>query len=234
MNATARHIALTLIACLLVVLGAAAAPLTHPIEGADDDDLIGIDLGERPAQRPTVQAAFTLESYRPGDVARLAMWSSARSVTLQFFHAGTETSTSPATTRWPAIRSAGSGPRQRRRGPRDSPSHRALGDRLLLRAARGCEGPHRLRAVRPPPEPARRAPHRRRLPDADMAGVQPPRRRPRRQARHVVRQLEPSHRKAAQAVQNRGTPRHYRNYEESFLRWLSRRTTTSTTCPTAS
>src|SRR3954454_8381101 len=91
MNATARHIALALIACVLVVLGAAAAPLTHPIEGADDDNLIGIDLGERPAPRPTLRAAFTRESSRPGDFARLAMWSNAKNVTLQFFHAGTET-----------------------------------------------------------------------------------------------------------------------------------------------
>src|SRR4051812_9710891 len=91
MHATARHIALTLTACTLLILGAGAARQTHPIEGADDDDLIGIDLGQRPAQRPTVQAAFKLESYRPGDVARLSLTSNAKGVTLQFFRAGTET-----------------------------------------------------------------------------------------------------------------------------------------------
>src|SRR6476660_7390785 len=91
MNATARHIALALIACVLVALGAAAAPLTHPVGGADDDDLIGLDLSPKEPPLPTVQAAFRSESYRPGDVARLAQWSNARDVTLQIFRAGTET-----------------------------------------------------------------------------------------------------------------------------------------------
>src|SRR3954447_18523819 len=91
MHATARHILLALIACALVALGAAAAPQTHPIEGADDDDLIGLDLGPRTPPFPTVQAAFRSEDSRRGDVATLRQCPKANHVTVQISRAGTET-----------------------------------------------------------------------------------------------------------------------------------------------
>jgi hypothetical protein len=86
MHAKARRIFLALIVCALVALGA-AAPLAHAIEGADDDDLIGLDLGSRQPALPTVQAAFRSESYRAGDIARLRQWSKAKHVTVQIFRA---------------------------------------------------------------------------------------------------------------------------------------------------
>ena len=221
MNATARHIALALIACLLVVLGAAAAPLTHPIEGADDDDLIGIDLGERPAQRPTVQAAFTLESYRPGDVARLAMWSSARSVTVQFFHAGTETEHVPGNDTMAGDPVSGIRPLGNVVAGRETSlriGHWATGFYYAqLEDAKGRIGyaPFVLR-------PSRLGEHR-------IAVVFPTQTWQAYNLRDDDHDGKPdtwygnwSHHTAKlhRPFENRGTPRHYRNYEEPFLRWL--------------
>ena len=44
-----------------------------------------------PTNRPTIEAAFPHESYAPGDVARVVIWTSGSSVSLQVFPAGTET-----------------------------------------------------------------------------------------------------------------------------------------------
>ena len=60
-----------------------------------DDDDIGLDTREPASHRPTVEAAFRLESYRPGDTARLRFFSSARGVSLQIVHAGTESRGAP-------------------------------------------------------------------------------------------------------------------------------------------
>ena len=56
---------------------------------ADDDELEGRDLMDqiRP-QRPTVKAAFRLESYAPGDVARLVISDRASRVSLEIRHVG--------------------------------------------------------------------------------------------------------------------------------------------------
>jgi hypothetical protein len=56
----------------------------------DDDDLVGLDAAERASNRPMVEAAFRLEGYRPGETARLRFFSSARDVSLEIVHAGTE------------------------------------------------------------------------------------------------------------------------------------------------
>src|SRR4051794_28165404 len=99
MNATARHIALFLIASTLMMAGAlsmsgAREQAVKETDSAtlldDDDDLLGIALGAGASHRPTVQAAFRLESYRRGDVARLVFSSTAPPATLQVFRAGTE------------------------------------------------------------------------------------------------------------------------------------------------
>jgi hypothetical protein len=58
---------------------------------SDDDDLVGLDAAEQASNRPTVEAAFRLEGYRPGDTARLVFFSSAQDVSLEIVHAGTET-----------------------------------------------------------------------------------------------------------------------------------------------
>ena len=83
--------------------------------------------------------------------------------------------------------------------------------------------PDRLRAVRRPAARARREPGRGRAADAHVAGVQPPRRRPGRQAAtpgtatgsdHTVRLGRP--------FLNRGVPYHFRRYDLPFLHWLAR------------
>jgi hypothetical protein len=53
-------------------------------------DLDGRDTRVPPSRRPTVEAAFARESYAEGDVAKLVIWTSGRSVSLQVFRAGTE------------------------------------------------------------------------------------------------------------------------------------------------
>jgi hypothetical protein len=85
-----------LVAALLGVAWGARADRPLPsgtratsIIGADD--LNGRDTREKPTNRPTVEAAFPRESYAPGNVARLVIWTSGRNVSLQIFRAGTET-----------------------------------------------------------------------------------------------------------------------------------------------
>jgi hypothetical protein len=53
-------------------------------------ELDGRDERQPPSLRPTVEAAFPEESYAPGNVARLVIWTTGRNVSLQLFHAGTE------------------------------------------------------------------------------------------------------------------------------------------------
>lgn len=52
--------------------------------------LDGRDTRERPTNRPTVEAAFARESYAPGNVAKLAIWTSGQRVSMQILRAGTE------------------------------------------------------------------------------------------------------------------------------------------------
>ena len=54
-------------------------------------DAEGADVAYRPSTRPTIEAAFARESYQPGALARLVIFSKrARGVSLQIFRAGTE------------------------------------------------------------------------------------------------------------------------------------------------
>ena len=51
----------------------------------------GTDVSYRPSNRPTIEAAFARESYRPGAVARLRIFSThARGASMRIFRAGTE------------------------------------------------------------------------------------------------------------------------------------------------
>lgn len=73
---------------LLVVLGCiggtrAAKPQTSGSDGRDER--------LAPTNRPTIEAAFPHESYAPGDVARLVIWTGGSRVSLRVFRAGTET-----------------------------------------------------------------------------------------------------------------------------------------------
>lgn len=78
----------TTTAALLVALGCVGG--SGPEQGRSD---IAAARDERlaPTNRPTIEAAFTRESYAAGDVARLVIWTRGARVTLQLFRAGTET-----------------------------------------------------------------------------------------------------------------------------------------------
>src|SRR5919204_91089 len=77
---------------LALVLAAGVAGFghakTYPTYGLDDDD--GRDLASQTSHRPTVEAAFPLESYGPSSVAHLAITDRARAVSIQIRHVGPE------------------------------------------------------------------------------------------------------------------------------------------------
>jgi hypothetical protein len=77
------------IALLAVALIAVSSKSTmHPVVGFSTE---GADERLPPSKKPSLEAAFPRESYRPGDVARLVIFSNrARNVTVRLFHAGTE------------------------------------------------------------------------------------------------------------------------------------------------
>ena len=71
------------------------------------------------------------------------------------------------------------------------------------------------------PAAARRAPRRGRPADPHLAGLQLPRRRRRRQRRHLVRDSAAHlQSRLGRPFLNRGVPPHFRKYDLRFLRWL--------------
>jgi hypothetical protein len=60
-----------------------------PVYGLDDDD--GRDMAAQSSAKPTVEAAFPLESYGPNSVAHLVITDTARTVSVQIRHVGPET-----------------------------------------------------------------------------------------------------------------------------------------------
>jgi hypothetical protein len=84
--------ALSVCAVGLLVLAGSSALSTRSagIALQDDDDLVGLDSAVQVSHRPTVEAAFSLQGYRPGETARLRFFSSAENVSLEIVHAGTE------------------------------------------------------------------------------------------------------------------------------------------------
>jgi hypothetical protein len=85
-GALRRTIQIALLAIALPV--AIGASTTHTVAGFSVD---GADAQLKPSKKPVIEAAFPHESYRPGAVARLVIFSKkARSVSVQIFHAGTE------------------------------------------------------------------------------------------------------------------------------------------------
>jgi len=77
---------------LALVLAAGVAGFghakTYPSYGLDDDD--GRDNLAQMSHRPTVEAAFPLESYGPSSVAHLVISDRARAVSIQILHVGPE------------------------------------------------------------------------------------------------------------------------------------------------
>jgi hypothetical protein len=78
---------------LLLVLAAAVIGAGHSkaLPVYDEDDADGRDVAAQRVQRPTVKAAFPLESYGPGSVARLVITDKAPRVSIQIRRVGPET-----------------------------------------------------------------------------------------------------------------------------------------------
>jgi hypothetical protein len=85
-DALRRALRIALLAVALPV--AIGTSTTHMVAGLEMD---GADPMVKPSKKPVIEAAFPRESYRPGAVARLVIFSRvARNVSVQVFHAGTE------------------------------------------------------------------------------------------------------------------------------------------------
>jgi hypothetical protein len=82
-----RSLQIILLAIALpMALGTGTAPLVAGFS------LDGADAALEPSKKPAIEAAFPRQSYRPGAVARLVIFSrKARHVSVQVFRAGTET-----------------------------------------------------------------------------------------------------------------------------------------------
>jgi hypothetical protein len=105
-----RHLAITGLA--IAALGAALTSSASPLDRGYQTT--GTVPPIKPTNRPTIEAAFPRDSYRPGDVARLVIFSKrADGVRMQIFRAGTE--------------SGRIGPRDEMRGSAVTPE-RLLGD----------------------------------------------------------------------------------------------------------
>ena len=78
---------------LALVFAAAVVGAGHskalPVYGFDEDD--GRDTAAQSSNKPTVEAAFPLESYGPNSVARLVITDKASTVSIQIRHVGPET-----------------------------------------------------------------------------------------------------------------------------------------------
>ena len=86
-TAALRSFAPALVMGVLVV--AFVAALQGPPPGVDPELLEGrVPTAEE--LRPSVEAAFQAESYKPGDAATLAFFNDAKGVTVQMFHTGPE------------------------------------------------------------------------------------------------------------------------------------------------
>jgi hypothetical protein len=81
-------VARTALPCLLLVIACGAGSGGLP---ASSGPLDGRDTRLPPRDRPTVEAAFPRESYAPGQLAHLLIWTRGANVSLQIFRAGTET-----------------------------------------------------------------------------------------------------------------------------------------------
>jgi hypothetical protein len=86
-GALRRTLQIALLAVALTM--AIGTSMTPTVAGFSMD---GADARLRPSKKPLIEAAFPRQSYRPGAVARLVIFSrKARNVSVQVFRAGTET-----------------------------------------------------------------------------------------------------------------------------------------------
>jgi hypothetical protein len=74
----------------LVLLLAFSCGCSAEAEHGRDGHVEGRDERLAPTNRPTIEAAFPKESYAPGALARLVIWTQGSHVSLQLFRAGTE------------------------------------------------------------------------------------------------------------------------------------------------
>src|SRR3954468_19954092 len=86
-SAARRTLQVLAIASAAAVMGAGHSK-TLPTYGLDDDD--GRDTAAETTHRPTVEAAFPLESYRPGTTAHLVIRDKAPRVSIEIRHVGPE------------------------------------------------------------------------------------------------------------------------------------------------
>jgi hypothetical protein len=86
-SAARRTFQVLAIAAAAVLMGAGHSKAL-PVYGLDDDD--GRDLAAQTSHRPTVQAAFPLESYGPNSTAHLAITDRAPQVSIEIRHVGPE------------------------------------------------------------------------------------------------------------------------------------------------
>jgi hypothetical protein len=82
----AAPIALVIAAVATLIAGSTTGQRARAVPA-----LAGRDERDQVTHRPTIEAAFLRESYAPGQVARLVIWSRGRGVSVQLYRAGTET-----------------------------------------------------------------------------------------------------------------------------------------------
>jgi len=86
-SAARRTLQVLAIAAAAAVMGAGHSK-TLPTYGLDEDD--GRDMAAETSHRPTIEAAFPLESYGPGTTAHLLITDKAPQVSIEIRHAGPE------------------------------------------------------------------------------------------------------------------------------------------------
>jgi hypothetical protein len=189
--------------------------------GIEADELDGRDPRQMDSKRPKVEASFPSESYGPGSKAPLIFVSRAKSVTLQFFRAGTE-------------------------DKRPKASDVMFGSSVSPRSRIGKVWPHRTVRVRIGNWPSGVYFARLRA-RGGRIGYAPFVLRPRHLGEHRVAVVLPTQTwqaynfrdengdhlgdtwyadwnrhtvRLGRAFLNRGVPPHYKYYDEPFLRWL--------------
>ena len=191
----------------LAIAALGAAPLGATPSVVPGFQTTGTVARVKPSQRPAIEAAFPRESYRPGAAARLVIFSKhVRGVRMQIFRAGTEpfrlkrrdemqgTAVTP-------VRRLGALHRNqivRLRVP-DSPSGLYFVELTAPRTRRVSRRSSFAHA-------SRRSPRRGRHADVHLAGLQLPRRRRRRQGRHLVRNWRTHVARLGRPFENRGVP----------------------------
>ena len=158
------------------------------IESTEEYEEEGYAAAKARHQEPdAIEAAFPLESYRPGATAVLRIWTPTRAASVRVFHVGPEPQLTIGDKLMEGVPVT---------APRRFAALRA-GQTICDRVGNWPSGLYFAKVTAPGrlgfapfvvrAEAARRAPGRARPPHPHMAGVQLPRRRRRRKGRHVVR-----------------------------------------------